>query len=158
MQDLDTRYCCSHCAVFNVACIFSSFFFFEIRLQFLPRCFSNRCYLNLIGKRYRESSIGINVWFKTHREESFMNVYTVNNNIVDIFDRFINYVYDYFISRNCFVFIVFQLCYQKIFLKIYIYIFFILINNSNFKNQSKISKIFFSMIFVKKNVSYENGN
>lgn len=56
------------------------------------------------------------------------------------------------------VFIVFQLCYQKIFLKIYIYIFFILINNSNFKNQSKISEIFFSMIFVKKNVSYENGN
>lgn len=56
------------------------------------------------------------------------------------------------------VFIVFQLCYQKIFLKIYIYIFFILINNFNFKNQSKISKIFFSMIFVKKNVSYENGN
>lgn len=40
----------------------------------------------------------------------------------------------------------------------YIYIFFILINNSNFKNQSKISEIFFSMIFVKKNVSYENGN
>lgn len=40
----------------------------------------------------------------------------------------------------------------------YIYVFFILINNSNFKNQSKISEIFFSMIFVKKNVSYENGN